>query len=65
MEVAQDWGKTATRKKRIPEGSALAGEEWDTGPYAVDGLIQTLSQIDGEAFLKHLPTQELTTDRPQ
>ncbi len=65
MDVAQGWVETATRKKEIPEGSPLAGEEWLSGPYAVmsacNGLIRTLSQMEGKAFLKHLPTRTLTT----
>jgi aldehyde dehydrogenase (NAD(P)+) len=65
MNVAQDWAETATRKKQIPAGSPLAGEEWITGPYALmsacNGLILTLSEMDGKAFLNHLPTRELIT----
>lgn len=63
MQVAEGWATTAARKKRIPAGSPLLGEEWISGPYAVmaacNGLIETLSQMDGKAFLKHLPTREL------
>ena len=65
MTVAEDWVATATRKKQIPEDSALAGEEWTSGPYAVmsacNGLMLTLSQMDDKAFLKHLPTRTLAT----
>ena len=65
MDVAAGWAETATRKKQIPEGSPLAGEEWTSGPYAVmsacNGLMLTLSQMEGKAFLKHLPTRQLTT----
>lgn len=63
--VAEDWAQTATRKKQIPEGSPLSGEEWTSGPYAVmsacNGLISTLSQMEGKAFLNHLPKREVTT----
>jgi acyl-CoA reductase-like NAD-dependent aldehyde dehydrogenase len=65
MIVAEDWAQTATRKKQIPEGSPLSGEEWTSGPYAVmsacNGLISTLSQMEGKAFLNHLPKREVTT----
>ncbi len=65
MSVAEDWVETASRKKQIPEGSALSGEEWTSGPYAVmsacNGLILTLSQMEGKKFLKHLPTRNVTT----
>lgn len=63
MPVAEGWATTAARKKRIPEGSPLLGEEWISGPYAVmaacNGLMETLGQMEGKAFLKHLPTREL------
>lgn len=65
MNVAQGWAETAARKKQIPEGSPLIGEEWISGPYAVmsgcNGLMLTLSQMEGKAFLKHLPKRELAT----
>ncbi|MFT6675567.1 MAG: aldehyde dehydrogenase (NAD(P)+) [Sulfitobacter sp.] len=65
MKVSQGWAETAARKKQIPEGSPLVGEEWISGPYAFmsgcNGLIQTLSGMEGKAFLKHLPTRELAT----
>ena len=63
MPVAEGWATTAARKKRIPAGSPLLGEEWITGPYAVmagcNGLMETLSQMEGKTFLEHLPTREL------
>lgn len=65
MTVAQGWAETAARKKQIPQGSPLAGEEWTSGPYAVmsacNGLMLTLSQMEGKEFLNHLPTRKLTT----
>lgn len=63
MPVAEGWATTAARKKRLAPNSPLAGEEWISGPYAVmgmcNGLMQTLSQIEGKAYLRHLPTREL------
>jgi len=63
MKVSQGWAQTAARKKQIPEGSPLIGEEWISGPYAFmsgcNGLMQTLSDMEDKAFLKHLPTREL------
>ncbi len=63
MPVAEGWATAAARKKRIPHGSALLGEEWISGPYAVmagcNGLIETLSHMEGKTFLKKLPTREL------
>lgn len=63
MPVAEDWAVTAAQKKGIPEGSHLVGEEWTSGPYALmsacNGLMQTLSKMDGKAFLKSLPKRRL------
>ncbi len=65
LGVAADWAETAARKKQIPEGSPVSGEEWTSGPHAVmsacSGLILTLSQMEGKAFLNHLPVRALTT----
>ena len=62
MHVAEGWATTAARKKQLPEGSPLAGEEWISGPYAVmaacNGLIQTLSEMEGKTFLDHLPKRD-------
>jgi len=62
MSVAQDWAETAARKKGIPEGSALVGEEWISGPYTVmsacNGLLQTLSQMEGKTFLNSLKKRQ-------
>lgn len=56
--VAEGWVTAAGRAKLIPEGSPHLGEEWISGPYAVlfacDGLIETLSQMEGKAFLTSL-----------
>lgn len=64
MEVAEDWATTAAKAKGIPEGSPLVGEEWISGPYAVmsacNGLIHTLSKMEGKAFLNGLPVRQLS-----
>ena len=58
LTVSEAWAETAARKKLIPEGSPLAGEEWISGPYAVmggcNGLIHTLQAMQGKAFLASL-----------
>lgn len=58
MQVAEGWATTAARKKRIPAGSPLVGEEWISGPYALmagcNGLMETLSKMEGKSFLKSL-----------
>lgn len=65
MQVAEGWAETAARHKMIPEGSPLAGEEWLSGPYAVmsacNGLMQTLSEMEGKAFLRHLSKRQTAT----
>ena len=63
MPVAESWAKTASRRKQIPDGSPLEGEEWISGPYtlmaACNGLMVTLSQMAGKAFLDDLPIREV------
>lgn len=65
MKVAQGWADEAARKKGLKPGTAVAGEEWIAGPYACiagcNGLISTLSQMEGKAFIDHLHTRELVT----
>ncbi|MGJ8544633.1 MAG: aldehyde dehydrogenase family protein [Sulfitobacter sp.] len=65
MSVAEDWVAAAGRAKGIPEGSPLLGEEWISGPYAVmsccNGLIDTLSQMDGKTYLDGLKKRRLHT----
>lgn len=65
MQVAQGWAETAARKKQIPDGSPLVGEEWTSGPYALmsgcNGLMHTLGQMDGKTYVDHLHTRELVT----
>jgi len=62
LDVANDWVQTASRKKQIPEGSPLEGEEWISGPYtlmaACNALMLTLSRMTGKAFLDDLPLPE-------
>ncbi len=63
MEVAQPWAKEAAKRKQIPAGSPLTGEEWISGPYAVmttcNLLMSTLSQMEGRAYLSGLPQRTL------
>ncbi|WP_136414200.1 aldehyde dehydrogenase family protein [Herbaspirillum sp. ST 5-3] len=63
MPVAAAWAQTAARKKGIPEGSPVAGEEWISGPYAVmaycNALMQTLSKVEGKLHLESVPLREL------
>lgn len=63
LPVAEEWAMTAARAKQIPADSPLVGEEWLSGPYALmagcNGLMETLSQMDGKAFLSHLPARKL------
>lgn len=63
MNVAEGWAETAARKKRLPAGSPLAGEEWLSGPYAIltacNGLVETLLSLPGKAFLNGLPTRTM------
>ena len=65
MQVAQGWAETSARKKGLSADMPAAGEEWIAGPYAtlggVNNLIATLSQMEGKAFLDHLPTRNLPT----
>jgi hypothetical protein len=43
----------------------VSGEEWTSGPYALmsacNGLMATLREMEGKAFLKHLPVRTLST----
>ncbi len=65
MSVAEEWALTAARKKGIPDGSPLVGEEWVSGPYALmagcDALRHTLESMDGKRFLKDAPLRDLPT----
>lgn len=65
IKIAPGWVAAATRAKQLPADSPLQGEEWLSGPYALmgacNGLMQTLSQMEGKAFLKTLPKRKLAT----
>ncbi|MEZ5740308.1 MAG: aldehyde dehydrogenase family protein [Burkholderiaceae bacterium] len=65
LPVAPAWAQTSARRKSIPDGSPLVGEEWLSGPYALmsacNGLMQTLSQMQGKAFLDSLGKRETVT----
>ncbi|WP_053238275.1 aldehyde dehydrogenase family protein [Sandaracinus amylolyticus] len=47
--LAPEWVEVATRIKRLPTGSPIAGEEWMSGPWAliagIVGLSRTLERI--------------------
>ncbi len=62
--VAEDWVNTAVRKKGIAAGSALAGEEWLSGPYTLMGycnqMMLTLSQVEGKRHLDGIAVRELS-----
>ena len=63
LKVAEGWVDTATRKKFIPAGSTLVGEEWLSGPYAMmagcNALMQALSEMEHKQHIAHLPVREL------
>lgn len=65
MKVARGWAEEAARRKGLAPDSPAAGEEWIAGPYACmagcNALISTLSQLEGKAFVDHLPTRTLPT----
>ena len=65
--VAAEWVAAASRAKLLPPGSSLEGEEWISGPHAVlsgcNGLLETLSGMDGKAFLKPLPKRRLASGK--
>lgn len=67
IKVAEGWALTAARKKQIPEGSPLVGEEWMSGPYALmmgcNALIDTLSGMQGKRFLDRVKLRKLVTGR--
>ncbi|WP_163936206.1 aldehyde dehydrogenase family protein [Paraferrimonas sp. SM1919] len=63
LDVAAAWVDKACAMKNIPHGSPLAGEEWLSGPYtliaACNGLINTLSQLEGKKFVDSLNKKKL------
>jgi aldehyde dehydrogenase (NAD(P)+) len=67
LDVAAAWAETASDHKQIPAGSPLRGEEWLSGPYvlisACNGLIETLSKMDGKAFLDDLDITDVGADQ--
>ena len=64
LDVAQEWAQIASRKKQIPEGSPLEGEEWISGPYTVmaacNALMLTLSRMTGKEFIGDLPSRKVS-----
>lgn len=67
MQVSEGWAITAARKKLIPYGSPLVGEEWMSGPYglmmACNGLMETLSQMQGRAYLTPLRKRQTASSQ--
>lgn len=65
MGVAEAWANAAAQAKGIPEGSALQGEEWMSGPYALmsycNSLMDTLGKLGNKSHLDTLKTRELPT----
>ena len=63
MPVAGDWARQAASAKGLVPGSPLEGEEWMSGPYALmgacNGLIETLSKMNGKSFLQDIPLRTL------
>lgn len=63
MDAAEGWAKAAAEAKGLSPESPLAGEEWLSGPYALmnacNGLIETLSGMDGKTFLDGIPLRRL------
>ena len=62
MGVAGDWARQGASAKGL-SGSPLEGEEWMSGPYALmgacNGLIETLSRMNGKSFLQDIPLRTL------
>lgn len=56
IKVAEPWVDAAAQAKGIEQNSALVGEEWFSGPYAVmlacNGLIDTLSRMKDKSFIE-------------
>ncbi|HBQ36264.1 MAG TPA: aldehyde dehydrogenase [Rhodobacteraceae bacterium] len=63
IKVSDAWVKTAAQQKLIPAGSALKGEEWFSGPYALmtycNAMITTLSGMQGKKYLNSIPLRLL------
>jgi aldehyde dehydrogenase (NAD(P)+) len=54
--AAEGWVRAATQAKGIPDGSALAGEEWSSGPwallYGLTQYVRTLRQIAADGRVR-------------
>ncbi|MFT6695831.1 MAG: acyl-CoA reductase-like NAD-dependent aldehyde dehydrogenase [Paracoccaceae bacterium] len=65
MAVSASWATTAADRKGIEKDTALVGEEWISGPYALmsacNGLMLTLSKMKDKSFLNSLPKRTLGT----
>jgi len=63
VQIAEQWALKAADEKQIPKNSPLVGEEWISGPYALlsmcNGLINTLSKMEGKKFLDKLSKRDL------
>jgi aldehyde dehydrogenase (NAD(P)+) len=63
LPVSKAWATMAARKKGIPDGSHLIGEEWMSGPYTLmsycNQMIATLTDVVGKEHLKGLPLRQL------
>jgi acyl-CoA reductase-like NAD-dependent aldehyde dehydrogenase len=58
VSSAEGWATLATLRKGLAVDSALAGEEWISGPWAlltaIDILLRTLRQMEGHRYLDGL-----------
>lgn len=67
LVVAEDWVLAASSAKGIASNSPLMGEEWLAGPGAMmagcNGLITTLEQIEGKAFLDGIRRRSMPDGR--
>ncbi len=63
MSVAHGWVEAAAKSKGIAAGTALEGEEWLAGPYALmvycNQMMRTLSHVEGARHLDQVPMREL------
>lgn len=67
LGVSDRWAESAAHAKGLPDGSPLVGEEWFSGPYALmtacNGLITTLTGMDGKTFVDDLPKRTGPNDQ--
>ncbi|OAN78694.1 aldehyde dehydrogenase [Sulfitobacter sp. EhC04] len=65
MQQAPAWVEISGRRKMLPADSKQVGEEWFGGPYAAiagcNGLMETLSQMEGKKFLNGLSKRVTTS----